>query len=375
VSGARAEGLPFPGAGAPATALVVVTRRIGDVLLATPLVRSLKRAWPQTAVDMLVFAGTEGVIAANPDVRRVLTIAERPRKGEHVSFALRLLRRYELALSLVPGDRSTLYAFLAGRWRAGLLVPARKEAWKRRLLDCAVAFDDRDTHTVRMHLALAQALGIAPHAEVVVSWSAGDAQAVEALRREEGGAPYAVLHPSAKYSYKQWRLEGWVEAGRWLAARGLRVYVTGSAAAREIECARAIAQRIGARARSLAGALELGALGCLLSGAAVYVGPDTAITHMAAALGVPTVALYGPTNPVKWGPWPRGQPPQANPWRRLGSQRAGNVALVQGPGACVPCMLEGCARHVASTSDCLQQLPPRMVLAAIEQLLSTRAPA
>ena len=63
-----------------------------------------------------------------------------------------LARRYDIALSLVPGDRPTLYAYLAGRWRAGLLLPTRKERWKRRFLDLWVAFDERDTHTVAMHL-------------------------------------------------------------------------------------------------------------------------------------------------------------------------------------------------------------------------------
>src|SRR5262245_40803206 len=131
----------------PRTILVVVTRRIGDVLLATPLIRSLKRAWPDAAVDALVFDGTEDAIGANPDVRRVLTIAPRPGLARHVGLLLGILRRYDIALSLVPGDRPTFYAFVAGRWRAGLLLPTKKESWKRRFLDRWVAFDDRDTHT------------------------------------------------------------------------------------------------------------------------------------------------------------------------------------------------------------------------------------
>src|SRR6185369_4185898 len=88
----------------PRSILVVVTRRIGDVLLATPLVRSLKRAWPDAPVDALVFEGTEGAIAANPDVRRVIAIPERPGLARHAAFVLKLARRrYDIALSLVPG--------------------------------------------------------------------------------------------------------------------------------------------------------------------------------------------------------------------------------------------------------------------------------
>ena len=81
------------------------------------------------------------------------------------------------------------------------------------------------------------------------------------------------------------------------------------------------------------------------------------------------MALFGPTNCVKWGPWPRGHAPDANPWRRCGSQRSGNVVLVQGTGACVPCHLEGCHRHIDSYSDCLQQLPAARVIAAIEEVI------
>ena len=109
-----------------------------------------------------------------------------------------------------------------------------------------------------------------------------------------------------------------------------------------------------------------------MSRAAIYVGPDTAMTHMAAALGVPTVALSGPTDPIKWGPWPREHDASANPWRRCGSQRSGNVFLLQGAGACVPCNLEGCDRHVASFSDCLQQLTAAQVIAAIESVISVQ---
>jgi heptosyltransferase-3 len=122
-------------------------------------------------------------------------------------------------------------------------------------------------------------------------------------------------------------------------------------------------------ALNAAGKLTLGASACLVSRARIFVGPDTAMTHIAAALGTPTVALYGPTNPVKWGPWPRGHAPAANPWRRCGSQQVRNVILLQGSGACVPCHHEGCERNIGSTSDCLQQLPAARVIAAVEHIL------
>jgi heptosyltransferase-3 len=109
--------------------LLIVTRRMGDVLLAAPLVRSVRAAWPNAAVDVLVFDATREVLAAHPDVRRVLTVPERPGIVWHVRFLFRLFRnRYDVALSCVASDRPTLYAIVGGRWRAGLVVPAGRRA-------------------------------------------------------------------------------------------------------------------------------------------------------------------------------------------------------------------------------------------------------
>lgn len=353
----------------PRSVLVIATRRIGDVLLATPLVRSVKRAWPQAAVDALVFAGTEGVLAANPDLRRTLTVPERPGPLAHAAFLARIARRYDVALSIQHGDRAALYAFVAGRWRAGLLNAAPKERWKRLLLQHWVPFDDRDTHTVRMNLALADAAGISRSADVVISWTADEEQAAARLLGRDDPRPLAVLHPYPKFNYKMWRPEAWIELGRRLAGMDYRVAVTGGSDADELAYDGRIVRALPGDSVDATSRLSLGASACLVSRARLYVGPDTALTHVAAALGVPTVALYGPTNCVKWGPWPRGQSADANPWRRLGSQRRGNVFLLQGAGACVPCHLEGCDRHVGSYSDCLQEMPVDRVFAAVEEML------
>jgi heptosyltransferase-3 len=321
---------------------------------------------------MLVFAGTEGFVAANPDVRRVLTIRERPRLLEHLRFMLRIARRYDLALSLVPGDRPTLYAYVAGRLRVGLLEPTRKTRWKQSLLHAWVPFDNADTHTVRMHLALLQAVGIAPLADVVPSWTREDETRARALRPALRDTRYAVMHPYPKFRYKMWTIEGWVAVGRWLHEQGYAVVLTGGPEGAERDYVGRIAAQI-PDAVNLAGELTLGGVAYVISGAAVYVGPDTAITHAAAALGVPTVALFGPTNPVKWGPWPAAQDVARNPWQRTGSQISGRVHLIQGAGACVPCGNEGCEKHVESSSDCLTYLSADAVIAAIGNSLHAQA--
>ena len=346
--------------GDPQRILIIVTRRIGDVLLATPLIRSLKRAWPDARIDALVFAGTHGVLIGNPDLEQIHTVAERPRFSEHLALLARLYRRYDLALSLVTGDRPTFYAAIAGRCSIGLLLDEPGQHWKRRLLDQWLPLDALRMHTVRANLTLAETLGITAIAEVVPSWLPQDAAEVDALLGKSC-TPLAVLHPYPKFRYKMWREDGWAEVARWFITNGYRVALTGSPDADERAYVDAIARHV-PDALNLAGRLTLGGTAVLLARAKIFVGPDTAITHMAAASGVPTIALFGPSDPVKWGPWPQGHPATTNPWQRLGDQHVGNVQLMQGRAACVPCKLEGCERHIDSDSDCLLAITPKSII-------------
>lgn len=354
----------------PGTVLVVVTRRIGDVLLATPLVRSVRRAWPDAAIDCLVFAGTEGVLAGNPDLRRVLTIPERPRPREHIAFLRQIRRRYDLALCTLPGDRPTLYAWQAGHRRAGLAFPGFKHAWKRALLDAWRPFDDLETHSVSGNLTLATLIGIAPCPEVVAGWNEADASAVAAaLPFDALTTRYAVLHLFPKFRYKAWTAHGWQALAAWLAGEGMRIVLTGGGAADEIHYVAGLAKRLPGDAVNLAGRLDFPQVACLIAGAAVYVGPDTATTHLAAATGTPTVALFGPSNPVRWGPWPTGYAETASPFAMQGSRTVNNVTLIQGKKHCVPCLLEGCERHRESRSDCLDEMPATRVIDAVRGAL------
>ncbi|MDF0674662.1 MAG: glycosyltransferase family 9 protein [Nitrospira sp.] len=352
------------------SALVVCTRRIGDVLLATPVVRSLKAALPQLMVDMLVFEGTEDIVSANLDIRRIWTIPERPPIGTHLRLLRSIWRRYDVALSVLAGDRPTFHAWVAGRYRVGTLLPDNKSRWKRTLLHEWIPFDNLYTHTVVMNLRLLAPLEIKPLGTPVVSWKEEDEASVH--RRFPGVVNhrrYAVLHVSPKFVYKTWSVAGWAALGRWLADQGLVVVVAGGTSDQ-----RAYSEQVVERlpdAVNLVGHLTLPALGYLLSRAALYVGTDTAVSHMAAAIGAPTVVLFGPSNPVKWGPWPKNFPVTAqSPWKTHGSQRLENVYLLQGEGDCVPCLGEGCDRHINSLSKCLQELSVNRVIQVVEMLLA-----
>jgi heptosyltransferase III len=353
--------------------LIVCTRRIGDVLLATPVAHSLKMAFPHLAIDMMVFDGTQDIVAANPDLHRIWTIGERPRMGRHFDLIRSIWRRYDLALSVLAGDRPTVHTWVAGRYRIGTLLADRKSRWKQHLLHEWVPFDNLHTHTVVMNLRLLASLEVEPLGTPVVSWRHEDEESIGRLfPGVKSPQLYAVLHVSPKFAYKTWTVAGWIALGQWLMDQGHIVVVTGGASDQVSYCDQVI-QGL-PKAVNLVGRVTLPALGYLLNSAALYVGTDTAVSHMAAALGTPSVVLYGPSNPVKWGPWPKDFPATTHsPWSTKGTQRQGNVLLLQGEGDCVPCLAEGCERHINSLSECLQQLSAKRVIQAAETMLATGA--
>lgn len=343
--------------------LVVVLRRLGDVLLTTPLIRSLKRAFPGSSIDALVFAGTEGILGNNPDLARIIVIPQRPRFGQGLALALRLWRRYDLALSVQTGDRPTALAWIAGRQCGGPVEAAGFAAAVKRFALHRSYATDRTRHRVLDVLRLAEVLGIPPLDEVVCP--AGR------LRGELAPAqPYGVLHAAPFFTYKRWHIDGWRAVAAALRERGLAAVVTGAAGDQ------AYLDEVwrGSDVARLDGKLDWPELSALIGAARLYVGPDTAVSHLAAASGTQTVSLYGPTDPRIWGPWPAGG--LDRPWAAAGTiQRRGNVWLVQNPLPCLPCQQEGCARRLDSYSRCLDELSVNQVLAAVDQALAARSAA
>lgn len=356
-------------AGSPAAAvlpanpriLVVVLRRIGDVLLTTPLIRSLRRAWPDARIEALVFADTAGILAGNPDLDGVVVLPERPSFVQSLVLAARLFKRYHLAVSTQSGDRPTAFALLAGRRHAGPVDGGLRGAVRRAVLGHAVA-PAAGLHRVPDSLRLAAALGIAAIDEVVCPRG----ELPPGLTPQ---ASYAVVHAQPMFRYKRWTSDGWRAVAQALVARGLTVIATGGPDERERQFLDLLWCAVPDVVR-LDGRLTWGELTALLARASVYVGPDTSVTHLAAAAGCPTVALYGPTDPRLWGPWPRGG--LVRPWAASGRvQQRGNVWLVQNPLPCLPCQEEGCARRIDSHSRCLDELAPDEVISAIDEALVT----
>ncbi|MGZ5854138.1 MAG: glycosyltransferase family 9 protein [Xanthobacteraceae bacterium] len=340
--------------------LVVALRRIGDVLLTTPLVRSLRRAWPKAQLDILVFSDTTGILSGNPDIDHVVTMPARPSVVQSLALAARIAKRYDLAISTQGGDRPTFFAAVAGRKSVSLVGGmGLMSSFKKFLLTHGVA-TFANTHRVEEMLRIADAIGIARVGEIVCPAGANGPDA-------SSHTPYAVLHPAPMFQYKRWTDTGWRQIAAELSQRGLQVVVTGGPAPEE----RAYLDRVlngSVDVKRLDGKLSWPQLAALAGKAQVFVGPDTSVTHLAAATGVATIALYGPTDPRLWGPWPaRGLD---TPWDAAGTiQRRKNVWLVQNPQPCLPCQNEGCDRHISSHSRCLDELASTQVIAAVDQAL------
>ncbi|MGA8614214.1 MAG: glycosyltransferase family 9 protein [Xanthobacteraceae bacterium] len=343
--------------------LVVAMRRLGDVLLTTPLIHSVKRAFPAASIDALVFAGTEGILSGNPDLAGITTIPERPSLGESLTLLRGFGRRYDLALTTQTGDRPTALAVFAGRQSAGPIEANGLSAAIKGFALTRSYATDRARHRIVDLLHLAELLDIPVSAEVVCPRGDVRPDLIPAHA-------YAVVHAVPKYRYKRWTNEGWRQLAAELRARGLATMVIGAKADRayldevwrQCDVAR------------LDGALTWPELSALIGAARVYVGPDTAVTHLAAATGAQTVALYGPTDPRIWGPWPLGG--LERPWAAAGTiQNRRNVWLVQNPLPCLPCQKEGCERHLDSYSQCLDELPVAQVVAAVDRALAVRQAA
>jgi heptosyltransferase-3 len=330
--------------------LIVSLRYIGDVLLSTPLALSIRTHIPHAEVDYLVFEGTEGVLSKNPHVRTVLTIPPASRSLRRYGL---LWKKYDYAVATNPSDRSAIQCIGAGRTTVGFSYFRRKEWWKKTLLDECRFYND-SVHIVPLILSLLEPLGIPPRPRVVAAFGESDAGFA---REELGPGGYVLLHPYAGRRYKYWTPRGWGALAAVLTkTTGLRPVFTVSADPAD----RAVLEQILSCAPRGTAAFRrrftLPQLAAAIHGAHGFVGVDTVATHMAAALDVPTVALYGPSMTRHWGPWPNDSSEQSPYPAHGGLRRIGKITVIQREWPCVPCSKETCALSGGNRMLCLEEL-------------------
>ena len=330
--------------------LIVSMRLLGDVLLSTPVALSLKKRFPGASVDYFVFEGTEGVLAKNPLVRSVHTV--RPGSLSPGTF-ISLFRKYDVAFGINPSDRTGLGCIGAGRNSVGFSYFQRKEWWKRRFMTECRPYDHR-MHIVPLILSLLTAVAIPPVPRVVMGFDEGDRRVA---RESVGSDDYVLFHPYSRQNYKYWTPESWGALARLVQeGTGLAAVFTVSPSPAEGPVLERILKNAPPDTRTLGRVLSFPELAAVISGAKAFVGVDTVVTHMAAALEVPTVAIFGPTWVHHWGPWPNGEASPV-PYDQKGRiQRNGRIVVVQKDWPCVPCYKETCALSGGNRMLCLEEL-------------------
>jgi heptosyltransferase-3 len=376
----------------PKKILFIATRQIGDVLVTTPLISRARVLWPDAEFHFLGYRGKLEMLKGNPNITQTIETSDRPKLTEYLSLFFRLFQRYDLAVVTQPSDRAYFYGLAAARRRVGVLgghpqgvteqdktrknKSDQQNAWKKLICLHTVDVDYFAQHVITEKLRLLEIFYRKPQdlfsKPISVSAPAGDP--ITPSIAAQLHSPYVVVHPGPLTAYKRWPLAYWQTLLTWITQQGWQVVLSASPAKQDLQLNQDILSLLDEETRKYVvdtvGLLSIPQAGTLIRGALAYVGVDTSITHLAAACNTPTIALFGPTPPTNFGPWPNGfigkQPYQL----RARSQTVGNVTILQGPGECVPCRKAGCEDRASSRSECLDQLDPNQVIEALQAATS-----
>lgn len=372
----------------PKKVLFIATRQIGDVLVTTPLISKARELWPDAEFHFLGYRGKLDMLKGNPDIAEIIETSDRPGFAEYLSLFNRLFQRYDLAIVTQPSDRAYLYGLVAALRRVGVLgghpqgkdnkknsKTEKQNAWKKFISMHNVTVDYFAQHVIVEKLRLLEVFFRNPNDlfKEAISVTPPIGEPLTPLIAKQLNQPYAVLHPGPLTAYKRWPLAYWQKLIEWLTQEGMQVVLSASPAKQDLQLNHDILSLLDESTRKqvidTAGKLSIPQAGTLLRGAALYIGVDTSITHLAAACNTPTITLFGATPPTNFGPWPNGfigeQPYQL----RARTQTVGCVTILQGPGECVPCRKAGCEDRADSNSECLDLLEPSQVIDAAKQAL------
>ena len=346
-------------------ALVVKLRHHGDVLLASPAIAALKRHAPHAEVDALVYADTADMLSLHPALSR-LHVVDRAWKSlspfararaEIGLFSALRARRYDLLVHLTEHPRGAWLARTLGCRHAVAPAVAGKRAFWRRSFTHLYPLPSRGgRHAVELNLDALRRIGVQPGEDerrlVLVPGAQAEARIAELLsqhRAPERG--YIHLHPASRWQFKCWLPERTAELIDALHARGESVVLTAAPDERELALVAAIRSRCARPPLDLSGKLTLKMLAAARARAKLFVGVDSAPMHVAAAVGTPVVALFGPSGEAEWSPW-----------------RVPHRVVVSPQYTCRPCGNDGCGG--GKVSECLTSIPVGAVLDAIDALLA-----
>jgi ADP-heptose:LPS heptosyltransferase len=371
--------------------LVVKLADIGDGIGTLPAIRALRALLPDAQIDALVTPAARTVLDGEPSLNGVITLAKSAYDSPRTMAdprALRDLARFGGSLRARRYDAVFFFHHLTTAWGA----------MKYRALALATGAPIRAgldngrgdflTHAARDHgfgvkpewaywLDVAGLLGAdTADARPTVAVSAAAFAAAGALIGV--GGPYVALHPGVgTFSLaRQWPVERLAVVGAARAADGYRLVVTGGRDTLARDAADELLRRLGATpALDLTGRTDIPVSAAIYAGAALFVGSDNGMAHLAAAVGTPSVIVFGPSNHRAWAPYGAAE---CNPAGSLDVPEGARVVVVRSTIACSPCFYtgytlgrpEGCPSR-----NCLDHVQASDVLVVANQLLHSTSPS
>lgn len=342
--------------------LVIKLRHHGDVLLSTPVFSVLRQAMPSCDIDALIYRDTRPMLEGHPAITQIHTI---DRDWKHQSVTSRLVaegrllsdlrkRRYDLVIHLSIHPR--------GAWLTRFLRPQRAVAphrfregrfWKGSFTHFYPAQSHPQRHTVESNLDALRALNypVPPATPLHLNPGEQAETRVSALLAEHKVEDFVHIHPTSRWLFKCWTIEKMARFADTLIGRGYPIVLTAAPASREMDWMAALRSTMQKTAIDFSGRLSLKELAALTARARLFVGVDSAPMHIAAAMGTPTVVLFGPSGDQEWGPW-----------------QVPHHILVSKVHPCRPCGSDGC--NHSKVSECLTTLSVDEVLAACEEWLT-----
>ena len=351
------------------TILLVRLRLIGDVVLTTPLLRALRRQFPQAEITYLVEPAAAAVVRGNPRIDQLLVVP-RPRGLERLRLDMTIARdlrrrHYDVVIDLHGGPRAAWFTWASGApTRIGYTIAGRSWIYSHVIQRTA---DEAPRHSVANQWDLLAPLGIGPPdpARDPLEMPADQIAAASVTHRLQdagiGGAhPIVVIHVSAGNPFRRWPAESFEALVVSLARRDptRRIILTSgpSDAPAAGRIAAAARTQLGSLADTVAdiGDLDLSELRALVDRAAVYIGGDSGPLHIASTTTTPVVALFGPTLAER-----------SMPWR---DPALFAEAIDAGPLECRPCRQRTCA---PGDFRCLTRITADRVAAAVERALES----
>ena len=361
--------------------LVVHLFEIGDMVWLSPFLRELRRLLPEAEITLVVKPEAVNLVALCPYVSEVIPYDVRmravlrplvlPWRAFRTARRLRRSRKFDLALvpSLLADNSyaSFLAAFSGAPWRVGYgeAITDRRRRLNRHYDGLFTGTLDRIglDHDIRHNLALIPFLGGTVADESLEAWLGADDEAfADSFLAEHGAGPgealAAVCPTTGNSALKQWPLENYVSIARWLhEEKGMRVLVVGGPGDAGL-CA-AFEEALGPAALNAIGKTTLRQMAALVKRCRCFVGGDAGPTHLAPALGVPTVAVFGPSCHHRAGPWGGGHAVVSHdvPCSPCGAGHPAGADF-----RCPTCLYEGPRCMTGITPEEVQQAVSRVLL-------------